>query len=468
MNSIESDPALPLLRAHLTPIAPLSESTATLVEFFDSFGTNPDGPKVVLIGDASHGTSEFYAARAELTKHLIQHHGFTAVAVEADWPDAEAVDRYVRHRPGPGPRASVGPAAEARKHGREPAFMRFPTWMWRNQEVQRFTEWLRAWNAGKEPIAADAVGFYGLDLYSLGASMKAVISYLEHVDKDMAEVAKDRYSRMMVWAENPHEYGLEALATGFRGCEEDVVSMLRDLLSKRLEYAAASWDGEEFHSGEQNARLVKDAERYYRAMYYGRDESWNLRDTHMFETLVRVLKHRGKTGPAKAVVWAHNSHIGDARATSMGWTREELNIGQLCKETFGKQALNIGCSGNTGTVAAARRWDGDMQVMQVRPGLPGSYEELMHATGVKSFVLDLREGRCNEELRKALMKKRLERFIGVIYAPHTERQSHYSSAVLPEQFDGFIWFDETRHVGALEVHQPHVALEYDETWPFGL
>jgi erythromycin esterase-like protein len=298
--------------------------------------------------------------------------------------------------------------------------------------------------------------------------MKAVIEYLEHVDKEMAEVARERYGRMMVWAEDPHEYGLEALASGFKGCEKDVVRVLRDLLDKRLEYAAKSADGDEFHSGEQNARLVKDAEQYYKAMYYGRDESWNLRDRHMFETLTRVLKHRGKDGPAKAVVWAHNSHIGDARATSMGWAREELNIGQLCKEAFGKQAINIGCCGNTGTVAAARRWDGDMQVMKVQPGLQNSYEDLMHATGVKNFVLDLRQGRCNEELRKALMKKRLERFIGVIYAPHTERQSHYSSAVLPEQFDGFVWFDVTRHVGALEVHQPHVALEYDETWPFGL
>ncbi|KAK4238273.1 erythromycin esterase-domain-containing protein [Achaetomium macrosporum] len=462
------DRIVALLREHLTPIPPLSESTSTLTNFFSSFGTNPDDPKVILIGDASHGTSEFYAARAELTKYLIQHHGVNIVAVEADWPDAEAVDRYVRHRPGPGPCADVGPEGETRKHGREPAFMRFPTWMWRNQEVQGFTEWLRAWNKGKEPKSPEAVGFYGLDLYSLGASMKAVIDYLETVDKEMAEHARERYSRMMVWAEDPHEYGLEALASGFKGCEKDVVRILRDLLAKRLEYASASWDGEEFHSAEQNARLVRDAERYYKAMYYGRDESWNLRDTHMFETLVRVLKHRGKNGPVKAVVWAHNSHIGDARATSMGWAREELNIGQLCKETFGKQALSIGCSGNTGTVAAARWWDGDMQVMRVNPGLPGSYEELMHKTGVRSFVLDLREGHCNEELRKALMKKRLERFIGVIYAPHTERQSHYSSAVLPDQFDGFIWFDETRHVGALEVHQPHVPLEYDETWPFGL
>jgi len=188
----------------------------------------------------------------------------------------------------------------------------------------------------------------------------------------------------------------------------------------------------------------------------------------MFETLTRVLAHRGQFTEAKAVVWAHNSHIGDARATSMGWSRDELNIGQLCKERFGHQALSIGFCTNTGTVAAAHRWDTDMVVMKVRPGLPNSYEQLMHATAVKNFMLDLRKGRCNERLRQELMKKRLERFIGVIYAPMMERQSHYSNAVLPEQFDGFVWFDETRHVGALEVHQPHTALEFDETWPFGL
>lgn len=201
-------------------------------------------------------------------------------------------------------------------------------------------------------------------------------------------------------------------------------------------------------------------------MYFGRDESWNLRDTHMFETLNRILKHRGSD--AKAIVWAHNSHIGDARATSMGWSRGELNIGQLCKETYGEQALAIGCGSYTGTVAAASRWGDDMQVMRVNPGMAGSYEELMHATGIGNFVLDLREGRCDRRLREALRKKRLERFIGVIYRPDTERQSHYSTAVLPDQLDGLVWMDETRHVGALEVHQPPSALETDETWPFGL
>lgn len=201
-------------------------------------------------------------------------------------------------------------------------------------------------------------------------------------------------------------------------------------------------------------------------MYHGRHESWNLRDTHMFQTLVRILKHRGDK--SKAIVWAHNSHIGDARATSMGWSRGELNIGQLCKETYGAKALNIGTGTNTGTVAAAKRWDGDMQVMGIRPGLPDSYEELMHATGIKNFVLDLRKKNCDARLRKALSERRLERFIGVLYKPATEKASHYSSAILPEQFDGFIWFDESRHVGTLEVHQPKSPLEYHETWPFGL
>ncbi|AEO56592.1 hypothetical protein MYCTH_2057017 [Thermothelomyces thermophilus ATCC 42464] len=478
---IERDPAVPLLRAHLTPLPPLSESTAALTDFVSHLlrTSGREEPRIVLIGDASHGTSEFYEARAVLTQHLIERHGFAVVAVEADWPDAEAVDRYVRYRPEPGPGsgpalgASEGKGAETegetRKAGREPAFLRFPTWMWRNQEVQRFTEWLRRHNLGRDPRAPDAVGFYGLDLYSLRASMRAVVEYLDRVDPAMADAARERYARMSLWAEDPHEYGLEALAAGFQGCEKDVMRVLRDLLARRLEYAAEGPDGDEFHSGEQNARVVKDAEQYYKAMYYGRDESWNLRDRHMFETLVRVLKHRSRDGrPAKAVVWAHNSHLGDARATSMGWSRDELNVGQLCREAGGGLVLSIGCSGNTGTVAAARRWDGDMEVMQVRPGLPGSYEELLHATGIERFALDLRRGHCDDELREALMRKRLERFIGVIYSPRTERQSHYSSAVLPEQFDALLWFDKTRHVGALEVHQPHVPLEYDETWPFGL
>ncbi|KAI0835146.1 erythromycin esterase-domain-containing protein [Hypoxylon sp. FL0890] len=454
-----------LLQHEVLSFPSVAEASDVFAKRFDNF----DKCKVLLIGDGTHGTSEFYTARAEITKYMIEKHGFNIVACEADWPDAEAVDRYVRRRGDPAKQASIEPQSAAKQAGgeREGVFMRFPTWMWRNMEVHDFVEWLREHNRGKSVLDADSVGFYGLDLYSLRASMRAVIDYLDQVDKNMADLARDRYGELMIWAEDPKEYGLETLVSGFEGYEAEVVQMLKDLLSKRIEYSATHWDGVEFHSAEQNARVVKDAEQYYKVMYYGRRESWNLRETHWFETLVRVLKHRGES--AKAVVWAHNSHVGDARASSKGWARNELNVGQLCKETFGDQgAIAVGCSTYRGTLAAAERWGQDMQVMQVQPALSNSYEQLMHATGIKNFVLDLRERRCSKELREALKEQRLERFIGVIYRPDTERQSHYSFAVLPEQFDGLIWFDETRHVGTLEVQQPPTALGAGETWPFEL
>ncbi|KAF4333602.1 L-isoaspartate O-methyltransferase [Fusarium beomiforme] len=447
------------LKSHAKPFESICQDVDLITKYLDSFGDC----KVLLIGDASHGTHEFYSIRAEITKYMMQNHGFNIVAVEADWPDAESVDRYVRHRPSPGQGTSET-IQIANKEGREPAFLRFPTWMWRNIEVHDFVEWMRSFNSDREE--KEAAGFYGLDLYSMGTSMKAVVDYLDTVDKDMAQVARDRYSKLMHWQDDPHEYGLESLAPSFQGYENEVLAMLKDLLSKRIEYSSVLHDGTEFHSGEQNARVVKDAERYYKAMYRGLNETWNLRDTHMFETLIRLLEHHGEG--SKAIIWAHNSHIGDARATSMGWSREELNIGQLCKERFETKALSIGTGTNTGTVAAAQNWGGDMNIMRVRPGLPGSYEELMHATGIDNFVLDLRKDKCDERLREALKEKRLERFIGVVYKPETEKASHYSYAILPEQFDGFIWFDESKHVGTLEVHQPQSPREYHETWPFGL
>ena len=239
-----------LIQSSAIPFDSVSKSHDAFTKCFDSFGDC----KVLLIGDASHGTSEFYAARAEITKYMIENHGFNIVAGEADWPDAETVDRYVRSRPGPGPAGSVEPIPVAKEAGREAAFTRFPTWMWRNLEVHGFVEWLRRHNRGKDPH--DAVGFYGLDLYSLGASIEAVIDYLDNVDPNLAEIARRRYHRLLDWAEEPQEYGLEAMMTAFQGYENEVVSMLKDLLSKRLEYSAAMWDGEEFHSGEQNAQVV--------------------------------------------------------------------------------------------------------------------------------------------------------------------------------------------------------------------
>ncbi|KAF5127373.1 hypothetical protein E5D57_008303 [Metarhizium anisopliae] len=438
-----------------------ASGSATYNKAFYDFGKC----KVLLLGDASHGTSEFYTARAELSKYMIEHHGFNIIAIEGDWPDAEVVDRYVRWRVPPDKGISLTAVGKT-KDAREAPFMRFPTWMWRNSEVQEFVEWLRKYNTSQGKSVHESVGFYGLDLYSLRSSMQAVIDYLDKVDGDMAELARHRYEQLMVWADDPHDYGVAALATGFQGHEKEVISMLQDLLKKRVQYSSVHLDGDEFHSAEQNARVAADAERYYKTMYYGLNESWNLRDTHMANTLGRILKHRGVK--SKAIVWAHNSHVGDARATSMGASRREINIGQLCKETYGQSCLSIGCGTYTGSVAAASTWGGDMRVVKVQPALPGSYEELMHATGIESFALDLRRGKCDGALRRELMKPRLERFIGVIYKPRTERQSHYSSAILPEQFDGFLWFDSSSPVRGIETQQPEEPLEYDETWPFGL
>lgn len=425
---------------------------------FDSFGKY----RIVLLGDGSHGTSEFYAARAEITKRLIAQHGYTMVAVEADWPDAEAVDRYVRQRPGP--KAGVG----GHTTDYEP-FSRFPTWMWRNREMQNLVEWMRDRNA-KLPKAQKA-GFYGLDLYSLGASIRAVIDYLDQVDPDAGKEARKRYGCLQPWVDDPTSYGLASLR-GLEDCESQVITMLRGILENRLQYSqeasAAIHDGEEVHSGEQNAYLVRDAEHYYKAMYYSSATSWTLRDTHMFDTLNRLLQHNPS---GKAIVWAHNSHVGDARYTSMGTRRNEINIGQLCRENFGREQVAIlGCGTHTGTVAAAHGWDDDMNIMNVRPSRNDSWEMLAHQTGLPSFVLDLRKGRIDHALREAMAAEhqRLQRFIGVIYRPDTERISHYSQAYLHNQFDAYIWFDQSQAVQSLEKIQPATPLGKGETYPFGV
>lgn len=407
---------------------------------FDRFADK----RVVLLGEASHGTSEFYRARAAITRRLVKEHGFTIVAVEADWPDAASVDRIVRDRP-------TAPDAET-------PFGRFPNWMWRNIDVESFIDWLRHWNAGRPPERR--TGFYGLDLYNLSSSIRAVLDYLDRVDPEAAAVARQRYGCLMPWAKEPQRYGRMALSSGHARCRDGVIETLRDLLDKQIEYIRD--DDEAFLDASASARLVKNAEAYYRAMYQGAAESWNLRDTHMFETLCAVLDAKGPD--AKAVVWAHNSHIGDASKTEMGQVRDELNIGQLCRERFGEVAALIGFGTHTGTVACASDWDEPMEVKRVKPSRPDSYERLAHDSGVGRFLLDLRET-VHEPLRSRLLAPRLERFIGVIYRPETERWSHYSECSLPGQFDAYVWFDETRAVTPLPTQQ--VAGE-DETYPFGL
>ena len=406
---------------------------------FDRFADR----RVVLLGEASHGTSEFYRARAEITRHLVENHGFTIVAVEADWPDAAAVNRYVRGRPAP-------------TRG-EPAFQRFPTWMWRNTDVDAFVEGLRAYNATVE--ADRQAGFYGLDIYSMSSSIAAVLGYLDEVDPQSAAVARERYGCLTPWQKEPSTYGRAVLTESFEKCEQAVIAQCRELLARQLEFSAH--DGERFFDAAQNARIVAKAERYYRIMYYGGSESWNLRDQAMFETLERLLEFRG--ADAKAVVWAHNSHIGDARHTEMGEVRNELNLGQLCRERFGEGAAPIGFGTHTGTVAAASNWGGPMEVMRVLPSREGSYERLCHEAQVPRFLLDFNR---QAGLGRELAKPRLERFIGVIYRPETEVLSHYAEASLPQQFDAFVWFDESNAVTPLRPQ--HARPGVPDTYPFGV
>jgi len=426
----------------------LAQAAEPLPAFDDpAFGELIDrfaGRRVVLLGEASHGTSEFYQARAAITRHLIGHHGFTIVAVEADWPDAASIDRHVRHR--------------RHRPDAEPPFQRFPTWMWRNTDVHALVEWMRGYNAGIDAMERRA-GFYGLDLYNMSASIAAVLDYLDRVDPEAARIARGRYGCLTPWQSEPSTYGRAALSHGYAECEAAVVEQCRELLEKRLDYARA--DGDDFLDAAQNARLIASAERYYRIMYYGGAESWNLRDTHMFETLEHLLEAKGPH--AKAIVWAHNSHIGDARSTDMGANRGELNVGQLCRERFGRDAALIGLGTHTGTVAAATDWDGEMEVKRVNPSRRDSYERQFHDSGRGQFLLDLSPG-VHEALRRRLSEPRLERFIGVIYRPESELLSHYSQAVLPEQFDAFLWFDETMAVTPLG---PEHHRGVPDTYPFG-
>ena len=399
--------------------------------------------RVVLIGEASHGTSEFYRMRALITKRLIEEKNFSIVAAEADWPDAARIDHYVRHRNAP-------PSEWT-------AFARFPTWMWRNTEVKDFIDWLHEHN--KALPYYDRTGFYGLDLYSLYNSARAVVDYLDEVDPDLAIVARRRYGCLSPWEADPAAYGHAALTGAYRDCEQDVVRMLAELHKKHLEYAYH--DGERFLDAAQNAQLVADAERYYRVMYYGSRASWNLRDSHMFDTLLNVMTFHGES--AKAVVWAHNSHVGDASATEMS-ARGEHNIGQLCRKKFGEESYSIGLGTDHGTVAAASNWDGPMEIKQVRPSHPQSYERLFHLTNNSGLILPL-HAEQKGELYTQLSKPKLERAIGVIYRPETELASHYFEAVLPRQFDEYIWIDHTKAVTPLSTERLEGV---PDTYPFGI
>jgi protein-L-isoaspartate(D-aspartate) O-methyltransferase len=442
----------PPQRAHgVTGLASLVRESAEAIDDIDSGSVAAlveriGDARLVLLGEATHGTSEFYRMRARITRELIVHRGFQFVAVEADWPDAARIDDYV-----------LGGARRSKLDFTP--FRRFPTWMWRNEEVHDFVDWMRAYNADHPEQKA---GFHGLDLYSLFTSIAAVLSYLDEVDPAAARVARHRYGALTPWQRDPAAYGQAVLVGRYESSENEVVAMLREMLERRVDYARK--DGERFFDAAQNARLVANAERYYRAMYYGSAASWNLRDTHMFETLESLFTFYG-TG-SKGIVWEHNSHVGNALATEMS-ARGELNVGQLCRSLLGDQAYIVGFGTDHGTVAAASNWDEPMERMRVLPAREGSYERVFHDAGVPAFALHLRNpGR--RAVREELAAPLLERAIGVVYRPQTEMQSHYFYASLPVQFDEYVWFDSTRAVTPLEEAPRARSVELPDTYPFGL
>lgn len=409
----------------------------------------------VLLGEASHGTHEFYRERAQITKRLIQEKGFTAIAVEADWPDAYRVNRFVRN-------ASNDVDAE----GALEDFKRFPTWMWRNADVLDFVGWLRDHN----DYLADStrkVGFYGLDLYSLHSSIQAVLSYLKKNDPEEARRARSRYSCFEHFGEDPQSYAFAATTSQANSCEEEVIRQLVELRRRAEDYlrsgeAAAA---DEFFFAEQNARLVKNAEHYYRSMFYGRQSSWNLRDRHMADTLDSLVEHLGKQrGRQKVIVWEHNSHLGDARATQMG-ERGELNVGQLVRERHPGRSVLVGFTTYSGSVTAASEWDAPAERKRVRDALPESYEALFHDVGIERFFLNLRD---IPEIKERLREPLLERAIGVIYLPETERMSHYFEARLSDQFDAILHFDQSRAVEPLERAIEWRKGDIPETFPFSV
>src|SRR5688500_6528705 len=406
----------------------------------------------VLLGEASHGTREFYAMRADITRRLIAEHGFDAVAVEADWPDALRLDHYVRGGNDDGLDEAFGD------------FQRFPTWMWRNQDVRVFVAWLRTHNASRPHVAR--VGFYGLDLYSLYRSAEAVIAYLEGVDPDQAALARRVYA-CLDHVRELKEYAYEA-AHGLRpSCRDGATRLLTDLLRWGSAYVGddGRGAGDAQFFAERNAHVVRNAERYYRETFGGRVHTWNLRDTHMVETLLALHAHLRREGRrGRIVVWAHNSHLGDARATEMG-RHGEWNVGQLVREQAGDaQALLVGFTTYTGHVTAARDWDAPAERRWVRPAHPDSVEHLFHRSGRDRFFLPLRG-----LLREALSALMLERAIGVVYRPETELTSHYFEASLGAQFDAVFHLDETTAVEPFDVttHWQHHE-EVPETWPSGL
>ncbi|MFT0168388.1 erythromycin esterase family protein [Paraburkholderia mimosarum] len=390
------------------------------------------GRDLVLLGEATHGTAEFYRMRAEITLRLVTEHGFDTVAIEGDWPDAWRINRFVQ-----------GEGADDATSALDD-FERFPQWMWRNREVRDFIAALREINATRPQ--RQRVGVYGLDLYSLYRSADAVIHYLEDVDPGEAAMARERYAALDHVRE-PQAYGYAAALGARPAAHAGAVRQLLQLRADEFDYLARdgtdALDAQFF--AQQNAQVVVNAEAYYRGMFSSRLNTWNLRDAHMANTLFALADYRVRRGGSgKVVVWAHNSHLGDARATESR-RRGEWNLGQIVRENAQHRALLVGFTTYTGHVSAASQWDGEVEQKWVRPALHGSWEHLFHTTGFDRFFLPMQD-----ESSRTLDEPLLERAIGVLYLPRTERQSHYFEAELASQFDALFHLDETSAVEPLE------------------
>ena len=447
MNDVATETALSTARDNARRLAGNDSDYDALLEMARD-------KQFVLLGEASHGTHEFYAMRADITRRLIDEHGFDAVMVEGDWPDVYRVNRFVR-----------GASDDSNARDALGDFTRFPRWIWRNREVERFVTWLHDDNAAR--ASAERTGMYGLDLYSLQRSAAAVIDYLDRVDSQAALRARERYGCFdHHGGVDPQSYGYAASMGVKRSCEDEATAQLVELLQTRSELLASDGlaaEDEQFFA-EMNARVVQNAEAYYRNMFGSRVSTWNLRDEHMAEVLFALHRHlsqqRGR--PAKIVVWAHNSHLGDARATEVS-RYGELNLGQLVRERAESDCLLAGFTTYTGHVTAARDWDAPAEHRWVRPALKGSVEHLFARTELQRFFLTL-----DSHHDDALADRSLERAIGVIYRPESERQSHYFNVSLARQFDAVFHLDETTALEPLDALDVWNRREVPETWPSGI
>lgn len=441
-------------------LALVAQPLKTLPEDYDGILDAIGPARFALLGEATHGTREFYRERAQLTKRLITEKGFTAVAAEADWPDAARVNRFVK---------GGGDALE----GADPLryFRRFPQWMWRNTEFLDFIIWLRQWNDAL-PKGKPKTGFYGLDLYAMHASADAVLAYLDRVDPEAALRARERYDCFDGGASDETRFGYVSALGLSESCEDEVVAQLMDMRRRSARYfpSAAGPQSDDWFEAEQNARLIVDAERYYRTQFMGGVSSWNLRDRHMADTLEALEAHLGRSGdgPPRIAVWEHNSHVGDARATEAR-DQGELNVGQLARERHPGETYLLGYTTYYGAVRAASAWGAPGEPKRVRPALAESYEALFHEMADEAsehFWIDLRDG--NEAVRE-LSEARLERAIGVVYRPETERLSHYFTARLPDQFDGIVHIDRTHALDPLDAapSRPDFT-DFPETFPSGM